>query len=75
MAAGRRSRSGTASWHRDHGIALKATPKAGKRASGKRALGQLKAVTVLDAVAWLLRQPEDTITVQELLDLCRTARR
>jgi hypothetical protein len=30
---------------------------------------------VLDAVAWLLRQPEDTITVQELLDLCRTARR
>jgi hypothetical protein len=36
---------------------------------------QIKAVTVFDAVAWLLRQPEDTITVQELLDLCRTARR
>jgi hypothetical protein len=30
---------------------------------------------LLDAVAWLLRQPEDAITVQELLDLCRTARR
>jgi hypothetical protein len=28
----------------------------------------------LIAVAWLLRQPEDAITVQELVDLYRTAR-
>ncbi len=27
------------------------------------------------AVAWLLRQPEDAITVQELVDLYRSARR
>jgi hypothetical protein len=30
---------------------------------------------LLDAVARLLRQPEDAITVQELVDLYRTARR
>jgi hypothetical protein len=30
---------------------------------------------LLDVVAWLLRQPEDAITVQELVDLYRTARR
>jgi hypothetical protein len=29
----------------------------------------------LIAVAWLLRQPEDAITIQELAGLCRTARR
>jgi hypothetical protein len=29
----------------------------------------------LIAVAWLLRQPEDAITVQGLAGLCRSARR
>lgn len=29
----------------------------------------------LNAVAWLLRQPEDAVTVQELVDLYRSARR
>jgi len=28
----------------------------------------------LNAVAWLLRQPEDAVTVQELVDLYRSAR-
>ena len=29
----------------------------------------------LNAVAWLLRQPEDAVTVQELVDLYRSAGR
>ena len=29
----------------------------------------------LNAVAWLLRQPADAVTVQELVDLYRSARR
>ena len=29
----------------------------------------------LNAVAWLLRQPDDAVTVQELVDLYRSARR
>jgi hypothetical protein len=29
----------------------------------------------LNAVAWLLRQPEDAVTIQELVDLYRSARR
>jgi hypothetical protein len=30
---------------------------------------------LLDAVAWLLRQPEDAITIQELAGPCRSASR